>query len=158
MSAESASMACPCGSEKSYENCCQPYLQGELYPPTPQALMRSRYTAYTRADIEYIQRTMRGPALQGFNAESAGQWARQIQWLNLKIVDAPAVNDQTVRGYIEFMAFFSENGCRQVIHERSEFQKLEGRWYYFQGRTPKINRNDSCPCGSLKKFKYCCQR
>ena len=60
--------------------------------------MRSRYTAYTRADIEYIQRTMRGLALQGFNAESAGQWARQIQWLNLKIVDAPAVNDQAVRG------------------------------------------------------------
>jgi hypothetical protein len=21
---------------------------------------------------------------------------------------------------------------------------------------PKVNRNDDCPCGSKKKFKYCC--
>jgi hypothetical protein len=25
-------------------------------------------------------------------------------------------------------------------------------------QTPKVGRNDSCPCGSLKKYKKCCER
>ncbi|RLB13732.1 MAG: hypothetical protein DRG35_06440, partial [Deltaproteobacteria bacterium] len=25
-------------------------------------------------------------------------------------------------------------------------------------KTPKVGRNDPCPCGSGKKYKYCCGR
>ena len=41
--------------------------------------MRSRYTAYTEANIGYIQRTMKAPALSRFNAESAKVWAATVK-------------------------------------------------------------------------------
>ncbi|HAU19042.1 MAG TPA: hypothetical protein DCS72_11975, partial [Marinobacter adhaerens] len=36
---------CPCGSGKSYSECCQPLHHGEA-ASTPEALMRSRYAAF----------------------------------------------------------------------------------------------------------------
>jgi SEC-C motif domain protein len=47
----------------------------------------------------------------------------------------------------------------------SDFEKIDGKWYYKDGRTvpstvvrsaPKVGRNDPCPCGSGKKYKKCC--
>lgn len=150
-------MNCPCQSQKLFADCCEPYLRGNDFPPTPLALMRSRYSAYTLADINYIQRTMQGPALQGFNAERARQGAEQVHWLKLIIVDAPTINKNDTIGHVEFMAFFIENSTRCFIHERSEFRKIDGKWFYIRGKTPSVNRNDPCPCGSTKKFKQCCQ-
>ena len=52
-------MTCPCGSPRSFDSCCGPFHSGgERNPPTAEALMRSRYTAYARADIDYIARTL----------------------------------------------------------------------------------------------------
>ena len=48
---------CSCGSGRDYVTCCQPYVEGRAHPETPEALMRSRYTAYTMADIDYIEKT-----------------------------------------------------------------------------------------------------
>lgn len=36
---------CPCGSQSRYADCCQRYHAGEN-APTPEALMRSRFTAF----------------------------------------------------------------------------------------------------------------
>ena len=35
-------------------NCCGSYIEGEKKASTPEVLMRSRYTAYTKGEIEYI--------------------------------------------------------------------------------------------------------
>lgn len=71
---------CPCGSNKNYSECCSIYINDQIKPETPEKLIRSRYTAYTQADINYIQRTMKAPALNDFDAESAKQWATTVQW------------------------------------------------------------------------------
>ena len=49
MSTPSNSAACPCGGA-SYASCCGPYIAGDALPPTAEALMRSRYTAFTLRD------------------------------------------------------------------------------------------------------------
>ncbi|MDQ5980957.1 MAG: motif domain protein, partial [Verrucomicrobiota bacterium] len=46
------------------------------------------------------------------------------------------------------------------------FGRDEGRWVYtgqvdepgktVRRETPKVGRNDPCPCGSGKKYKKCC--
>jgi SEC-C motif-containing protein len=49
-------------------------------------------------------------------------------------------------------------------HERSEFKKRDGQWYFMDGKlvqepvraADKVGRNDPCPCGSGKKYKKCC--
>lgn len=147
---------CPCGSDRLYSECCEPFLRGHALPSSPEELMRSRYTAYSQADMDYIQRTMRGSALRGFNPEETKIWAAQAQWLSLKVISAPQPASDSNLGYVEFIAVFVQRGNRQVIYERSEFQRIDGRWFYAGGRTPKVNRNDECPCGSGKKSKRCC--
>lgn len=155
--------ACPCGSEKNYVNCCGVFIEGKQTPTTPEALMRSRYTAYTQANIDYIARTMKAPASNHFNAVEARQWAERVKWLELKIVEAPSFDDQ--KGFVEFLAYFYDNNKRHAIHELSEFHKIDGEWYYVSGIAPKqkplsltrrISRNDPCHCGSGKKYKKCC--
>jgi SEC-C motif-containing protein len=37
---------CPCGSQKPFSDCCEPYVSGAEAAPTAEALMRSRYSAY----------------------------------------------------------------------------------------------------------------
>lgn len=150
------SLPCPCGSSLEYQKCCQPYLSYQSIPKTPEALMRSRYTAYSQANIEYIQKTMRGKALIGFDKDEALKWATQVQWLGLKVIAASTVANH--KGFVEFIASLSQDNYRQIIHERSEFHKIDDRWYYVAGQTPKVNRNDPCPCGSTKKNKRCCNK
>lgn len=38
------------------QDCCLPYLKGRDYPDTPEALMRSRFTAYVKRVPQYIVR------------------------------------------------------------------------------------------------------
>ena len=46
---------CPCCSQREFESCCAPFLNGEASAPTAETLMRSRYTAYVRGNIDYIR-------------------------------------------------------------------------------------------------------
>ncbi len=144
---------CPCGSNKNYDACCGLYHLDKAIPATAEALMRSRYSAYVMAHIPYIIKTMQGKQLQNFNEKDAEQWAKSVHWLGLKVID-------TQERYVEFIATYLENNVIKTIHEISEFNLNNDRWYYVDGKpiiTPpiKVSRNDPCPCGSSKKFKQC---
>jgi len=145
---------CPCGSDKEYLACCGPFIENHKSAPTPEILMRSRYTAYVKRDIAYIKRTMLGPAKRNFNEDKANTQAEQVTWLGLEILKVSPINAN--KGYVEFIAHFRVGGKDQIIHEVSEFHKENGKWYYFDGKYPKPGRNDPCPCGSGKKYKKCC--
>ncbi|MEW5314163.1 MAG: hypothetical protein WDW38_005679 [Sanguina aurantia] len=49
--------ACLCLSGKSYKRCCEPRHLGVTPPPTPEAALRARYTAYQKNLPEYIVAT-----------------------------------------------------------------------------------------------------
>jgi uncharacterized protein YchJ len=57
-----SSQPCPCLSGGAFSSCCAPYLSGEKTPDTPEKLMRSRYTAFTKADVDYLKKTASGKA------------------------------------------------------------------------------------------------
>jgi SEC-C motif-containing protein len=118
---------CPCGSNKTYPDCCGKFISGQMLPTTPEELMRSRYTAYTHANIDYIIQTMQGPALKGFDAESAHLWAKQVQWEKLKVIKTRSGKS---RGYVEFRAYYFHNNQAHIMHEISEFYFDHKRWYY----------------------------
>lgn len=149
---------CPCGSSKAFAECCGVYISGITPAPTPETLMRSRYTAYSMANISYIARTMQGPASVDFNEPEAEQWAKEVNWLGLTVLHASEEND---RGFVEFIARYAHHNQVHELKELSEFKRVDGRWYYIDGKSPdkqgkKVGRNDPCPCGSNKKFKKCC--
>ena len=148
---------CACGSKRDYQSCCGPYLTHQKTPDTPEALMRSRYTAYTEGNIEYIKKTMKGKAAVGFDAADSADFARQVTWIDLQVLKA---SDDAGTGFVEFMARFVDDGRVHCMHEVSEFLYESGHWFYVDGKQvphapQKIARNSACPCESGKKFKQC---
>jgi len=119
--------SCPCCSGKLYAECCEIYHTLKAVPSTPEALMRSRYSAYALQKMTYIKKTMCGKAAQGFNANEALLWSRQVKWQRLEVIFAE--NDQQM-GWVEFKAFYSLAGKDCCLHEKSEFHFIDGRWFY----------------------------
>ena len=148
---------CPCGSGKAFDQCCGPLLAGQA-AATPEAMMRSRYTAFTKVDMDYLTSSLTPEAAADFNCDDAKAWAEQAHWLGLEIRKAEGAQ-------VEFVARFRLNGKVQIHHELASFRQVDGAWKYDDGvldpkpaqRVGKVaGRNDPCPCGSGKKYKKCC--
>jgi SEC-C motif-containing protein len=158
----SEEQACPCGSGQPFGQCCGPYLDGSALPPTAEALMRSRYTAYTRQDDRYLLATWH-PETRPDDATPSDDGDGSV-WTGLEVLrtEAGGVDDEA--GVVEFVAFCDINGTPAQLHETSTFQRQDGRWWYVDGEgqtplrrdQPKVGRNEPCPCGSGKKYKKCC--
>jgi SEC-C motif-containing protein len=118
---------CPCGSSKDFISCCGTFISGFANPPSPEALMRSRYTAYSLANINYIVRTMAGPAAEGFDPIQAKKWAESVRWEKLEVLNSSMNGD---KGEVSFKAYFSSNGKVEILVEHSLFECINGRWLY----------------------------
>ena len=126
--------------------------------------MRSRYTAFTVADVDYIEQTTDPSQRKSFDRDGTEAWAKQSEWLGLKIVSTDAGLENDTKGEVEFIASYKFDGVQRDHHERSEFKKRDGEWFFLDGRMVqapvrnenKVGRNDPCPCGSGKKYKKCC--
>lgn len=118
---------CPCCSNKPYESCCEPYLKGILRAPTPEALMRSRYTAYSQANIDYIVHTMQGAPAENFNPEEAKKWANSIRFVRLEVLSSSMNGD---KGEVSFKAHYVKKNKPYVLAEHSHFERINGQWKY----------------------------
>lgn len=123
--------------------------------------MRSRYTAHVVGDTDYLDRTYL-PTARG--TDKVSHTLGERKWVKLEIHQ----HDADVKpglSHVDFSAHFTEKGAAGVMHEKSEFEVVDGNWIFTrtlrQGPAPivnavKVGRNDPCPCGSGKKFKKCC--
>ena len=161
---------CPCralAQEKfAYADCCGPYLARARKPPTAEALMRSRYSAFAKGDIDYLYETLADGERSDFNREATTDWAQKSEWLGLDIVATEEGREADSTGTVTFTAHFNRDGKRLAHRERSLFRRnVDGDWRFAQelqikGETVvrgfQPGRNDPCPCGSGKKYKKCC--
>lgn len=122
---------CPCGTQKRYLDCCGAYLLKKALPSTPEALMRSRYTAFVEGDIRYIRQTMYGEALANFNKQAI---KKKVQWVKLEVLNAEIEPNNPDMGTVEFKAYYQEDKKLFCIHERSVFHKIDDRWFYVSGK------------------------
>jgi SEC-C motif domain protein len=160
-----ATSSCPCASGQTYGACCEPFHTKKAYPPTAEKLMRARYASYVVGNVDYIQETDDPKNSEQFDRESATTWATKSEWLGLEIKDVVAGKEADQSGIVEFIARFKIQGKELSHKERSNFRKIDGKWYYIDGKTPElkpfvnaepeVGRNDPCHCGSGKKFKKC---
>jgi SEC-C motif-containing protein len=147
-----------------YRQCCEAVLSGRKRAATAEALMRSRYSAYVAGELDYLLRTWhpstRPPAL---DADSI------TNWCGLEIIRTEQGQAEDAAGLVEFRATAGSLHQISVLHEVSRFVQEAGQWLYVDGDiiaeppragrpASKVGRNDSCPCGSGKKFKKCCGR
>ncbi len=156
---------CPCGSGRSFADCCGPYISGKVKPATAEALMRSRYSAYATHAIDYIVKTCLTDDDHDIDEEATRKWAERSTWLGLRIIKTEKGGSSDDEGMVEFRAAYSMDGLREEHHEIAHFEKHDGAWIYAEGEVipetvvrdgPKVGRNDQCPCGSGKKYKKCC--
>lgn len=119
---------CPCGSTKPFTTCCALYVEGNTSAPTAEALMRSRYTAYTLLREDYLLATWHTstrPSSLDLAADAATKWIG----LEVKRHEQQDVN----HAIVEFVARYKVNGRAHRLHEVSRFVREDGRWFYVDG-------------------------
>jgi SEC-C motif-containing protein len=119
---------CPCGSTKIYIACCALYVERNEAAPTAEALMRSRYTAYTLQREDYLLATWHTstrPSSLGFANEPPSKW------IGLEVKRHE--QQDTDHAIVEFVARYKVNGRAHRLHEVSRFVRENGRWFYVAG-------------------------
>ncbi|MBK1673934.1 hypothetical protein CKO35_11575 [Ectothiorhodospira shaposhnikovii] len=122
---------CPCGSGLIRARCCGPFLDGDAIPQTAQALMRSRYAAFVERRTDYLLNTWH-PKHRPQELELNDHQ----QWLGLSIRGTAGGGMEDERGEVEFVARSRVGGKGHRLHERSQFLRIDGRWYYVDGEFP----------------------
>ena len=135
--------ACPCGTGKTYGECCGLYHAGwhtgslitpRLHAPTPEALMRSRYSAYALKLADYLLGTWHGSTAPGEIDFPP------TKWLGLDIKHAETRGGA---GVVEFIARYRDStGRASRLHEVSRFVSdgmgLDARWLYIDGQVDDV--------------------
>src|SRR5512142_998403 len=120
--------SCPCGSGKPYAACCGRFVEGNEPAPNAEALMRSRYTAYTLLREDYLLATWhpstRPPAL-GLAGEAP------TKWLGLEVKRHE--QQDADHAIVEFVARYKVHGRAHRLHEVSRFVREAERWFYVDG-------------------------
>ena len=122
--------------------------------------MRSRFTANVVGNGEYLARTWHPDTCP------AGRIRDFLAWYRLDILATAGGREGDDCGEVEFKAWYKQGGASGLLHERSRFVRIHGRWLYLDGEMmpspaqpgAKVGRNSPCPCGSGKKYKRCCLR
>ncbi|MEM7404444.1 MAG: YchJ family metal-binding protein [Pseudomonadota bacterium] len=125
---DSQQRGCPCGSTFALAACCLPFI-AELAPaPTAEALMRSRYTAFTMNHVPYLLASWHPDTRPAGLTPAPG-----TQWLGLKIKRTHNGQAGDRHGEVEFVARSKLNGRARRLHETSQFVFNDGRWFYVNG-------------------------
>jgi len=121
---------CACGSSEKYIKCCQVYHQNIEKVETAQQLMRSRYTAFTKAMGNYLMNSHHSTRRPLSEKNAIVNWAKSVKWDGLEILNVTKCQKDDTEGTVEFKAYFFENDKLQFIHENSQFVKENGTWMY----------------------------
>lgn len=121
---------CPCCSGNLYDFCCKPFHAGAA-APTPQALMRSRYSAYVLGNASYIIRTTHPKSI--YFEKDQKKWEKAIlsfshstQFLHLDILEHKD-------DWVLFRACLTQESRTFYLKEKSHFQMMGDHWLYLSG-------------------------
>jgi SEC-C motif-containing protein len=119
---------CPCGSGLAFIDCCGRYITNSENPPTAEALMRSRYTAYATGENGYLLNTWHESTRpQALDLDPL------VKWLDLAVTSTSAGREKDSNGMVEFKARYKVGGRAYRMHEVSRFVKKNGKWFYVDG-------------------------
>ena len=123
---------CPCGGGQ-YESCCAPLHRGEQRASTAEQLMRSRYAAFAKGELEYLLATH--PEADVPEAERRQQLRRSCRatrWMGLSILSCTDGRVGDLEGTVAFEARHREG----LLRELSFFQRrggcIDGDWLYIK--------------------------
>jgi SEC-C motif domain protein len=91
--------------------------------------MRSRYCAFVLREESYLLATWHPDTRPGMV-----RLGGQQRWLGLSIRATEGGGPDELTGIVEFVARFKVDGKGHRLHEISRFEKIEGRWFYLDGK------------------------
>jgi SEC-C motif-containing protein len=94
--------------------------------------MRSRYTAYSLGNADYLRATWHAST----RPRSLDLSVPQQRWLGLQVKATTRISEEWAS--VEFVARWREAGPEATgrahrLHERSRFVREAGRWFYVDG-------------------------
>ena len=121
--------ACPCGSGRTYVDCCGRWHAGprHLQAPDAEALMRSRYTAFVMCLDDYLLATWHATT----RPASMDTSEPGLRWLGLDVRRHTPIDAD--HATVEFVARSKLGGRAHRLHEVSRFVREDGRWFYVDG-------------------------
>ena len=127
---------CPCGRPVKYRRCCGAIHRG-AFAPTPEALMRSRYTAYALGKARYIMDTTHpdSPHTRADRKawrEELIDYCHAVRFDGLQVLNT-SVSDDGEEGWVSFHATLTQDGQDLSFTEHSHFKKVGKRWLYLAG-------------------------
>lgn len=123
--AKPASAPCPCGLPATYQECCGRLHRGLAAAPTAEALMRSRFSAFSVGDAGYLLRTWH-PAARPPRLDLD----RATRWTRLEILETTGGTVFHTEGTVRFRAHYTDAGEPGSMEEHSRFVRHEGGWTY----------------------------
>ena len=115
---------CPCGLPATYATCCGRFHAG-ADAPTAELLMRARYSAFARGDTAYLERT--------WHPDTRPRrilLGRDRTWVGLDVEGTSGGGLLDQQGTVAFSAHHRDPDGHHVLHEVSEFVRVDGRWTY----------------------------
>lgn len=123
---------CPCDLKKAYNSCCGLIHKDISKATSPELLMKSRYSAYVLANINYLLHSHHSSTRPIKEANEILAWTKAVRWLGLEIIEAKTPINNI--GFVAFKAHYMENEVKNTIHENSRFVKENNHWTYLDGK------------------------
>ncbi|MBX3213335.1 MAG: hypothetical protein KF850_14965 [Labilithrix sp.] len=125
---------CPCGSNERYRACCGALHDGAR-AATPEALMRSRWSAFVVGRGDYLFDTLASShpdraAPRDAAVRELSRARERQRFLRLTVLHASATDDA---GEVLFVARIFEKGVDRSFAELSHFTREDGAWRYASG-------------------------
>lgn len=121
---------CPCNNSIQYKECCYKAHNAIESVETAEQLMRSRYSAYVMANIDYLMKSHHSSTCPVSDKDDILKWTTSVKWIKLEIVNKTNGLQTESKGTVEFKAYFKEDDILSVIHENSKFVKENNYWVY----------------------------
>lgn len=120
---------CPCGSGKSARECCAPLVFDGVVSKRPDAVMRSRYSAFVWKNDEYLARSWHPQSRPDDVSVSD-----DIQWTGLSVGLCRFLS--SIEATVDFVAHGKEldTGKEFELKEQSLFIRFKGAWLYYDGQ------------------------
>ena len=126
------SNSCPCGSGDLYASCCEVAHKDITSVTSSEALMRSRYSAFVKANVYYLMQSWSSKTRDNSKRffKELLSWTKSVQWVRLEVESTSLGKSNDVSGTVAFKAFYFEKGVLECITENSYFEKENGHWVY----------------------------
>ena len=110
----------------AYGACCGRYLDADTPAPDAESLMRSRYSAFVRERVDYLNDSWHPSTRPADLSLEPG-----VKWLGLEVREHKRLDADHAEVF--FVARSRIGGRGQRLQERSRFVREGGRWFYVDG-------------------------